>query len=109
MERAMTISYLGARRKPFATNAIINGWSALRSWLERWVAEWQRQLCDEEIRRELDKLSEFHLNDVGIKRYPRRVVRFDMGRGIPPTTTTEFEYRRIEIRDRSRGRDAAST
>jgi uncharacterized protein YjiS (DUF1127 family) len=104
----MTISYLGAKRKPFAFSAIVNGWSVLRSWLDRWVAEWQRQLLDQEIQRELDKLSEFHLNDIGIKRYPHRVVRVDLGRGAPPITKTEFEYRPIEISDGARGRDAAS-
>ena len=90
----MNTPQVGARRrKPFGLIAIGNPLLAIRFRLARWAANWRRHAQDECVRRELDRLSEFHLDDIGVTRSPRRAIKLDIGRGVPPAVIMEFEYR----------------
>lgn len=84
---------VGARGRSLSVDCDWQPLLAIRCRVARWVTNWQRHAQDEHVRRELDRLREFHLDDIGVTRSPRRAIKLDMGRGVPPAVILELEYR----------------
>ncbi|RWC55673.1 MAG: DUF1127 domain-containing protein [Mesorhizobium sp.] len=92
-ERLRTTYERVRERKSFGLTAISNPLLGVRCRVARWVANWRRHAQHELVCRELNRLSEFQLNDIGVTRSPRREIKLDMGRGVLPAVIMEFEYR----------------
>lgn len=75
------------------------GLQRLLTWVRRRVVppdtEQGSRVTDEATLRELNRLNEQQLKDIGIRRELKRTKWLDLGRGMAPVPVNEFDYFRL--------------
>lgn len=87
------LAHSGTRRHPALLQVLANLSRAVLARFDRLATEHCRRERDERARRDLDRLGDFHLDDIGVVRSHRRTVWVDMPRGMPMVLPEEFTYR----------------